>query len=151
MGAEQSSGGMSIGQLGHRPGLHVNVNLEGMTVGGVLFEAEHWVPGVVVGSGGDGTFATIEFDTPIGGGERRGLFGRRSGGQKWVQIDDPARIRTLELDEVHPEGVPDEIAELVRSGKRLEAIKRYRALNGATLDEARAYVAKLDPAPGQTD
>jgi ribosomal protein L7/L12 len=39
--------------------------------------------------------------------------------------------------------VPDEIAELVRVGKKKEAIKRYRALNGATLDEALAYIAKL--------
>jgi hypothetical protein len=142
---------MSIGQLGHRPGLHVSVNLAGMTVGGVLFSADEWVPGVVIGLGGDGTFVTIEFDTPVGVGARGGLFGRGSGGQKLVQIDDPARVRVLGLAEAHPEGVPDEIAELVRSGKQVEAIKRYRALNGATLDEARAYVAQIDPGSGQAD
>ena len=100
MGAEQSSGGMSIGQLGHRPGLHVNVNLEGMTVGGLLFGTEEWVPGVVIGSGGDGTFATIEFDTPIGGGARRGLFRRGSGGQSGFRSTTPPvcgrwRLRTF--------------------------------------------------------
>ena len=143
MSEQQPSGGMSIGQLGHHVGLHVRVNLARMTVGGVSFGPEQWVPAVVIGSGGDGTFVTIKFDTPIGGGERRGLFHRESSGQKWVQIDDPARVRPLKLGEVHPGGVPDEIIELVRSGKRLEAIKRYRALNGATFDEARAVIASL--------
>jgi hypothetical protein len=128
MDAQHPSEGMSIGQLGHHPGLHVNLNLEGRTVGGVFFDAEQWVPGTVIGSGGDGTFVTIKFDTPIGGGERGGVFRRESHGQKWVQIDDPARVRPLELEEAHPGGVPDEIVELVRSGKKLEAIKRYRAL-----------------------
>ncbi len=135
--------GMSIGQLGHHPGLHVTVNLEGKTVGGVLSENELWVSGVVVGSGGDGNYATIKLDTPIGGGERGGLFRRESRGQDLVQIDDPRRVRAVELADVHPEGVPPEILELVRAGKKLEAIKRYRALNGATLDEARAAIAKL--------
>lgn len=143
MGEPQPSGGMSIGQLGHHVGLHVQVNLAGMTVGGLSFGAEQWVPGVVLGLGGDGTFVTIKFDTPISGGERRGLFHRESAGQKWVQIDDPARVRPRELDEVHPGGVPGEIIELARAGKNLEAIKRYRALNGATLDEARAVIASL--------
>jgi hypothetical protein len=31
---------------------------------GVFFEAEQWAPGVVVGSGGDGTLVTIKLDTP---------------------------------------------------------------------------------------
>jgi ribosomal protein L7/L12 len=60
-----------------------------------------------------------------------------------VAVDDPARIRPADLADVHPGGVPEEIIALVRAGKKLEAIKRYRALNGATLDEARAFIAKL--------
>jgi hypothetical protein len=143
MSEQQPSEGMSIGQLGHRPGLHVSVNLQGKKIGGEPFEAEHWVPAVVVGSGGDGTFVTIKLDTPLGGGERHGLMRRESRGEDLVSIDDPARIRVAELAEAHPDGVPEEIVELARAGKTLEAIKQYRALNGATLDEARAFIAKL--------
>ena len=143
MEAEQPSDAMTIGQLGHHPGLHVSVNLEGKTIGGTLLQGEHWVPGVVVGSGGEGTYVAIELDTPIGGGERGGLFRREARGQSLVQIDDPGRVRPLQLADAQPGGVPDEIRELVHAGKTLEAIKRYRALNGATLDEARAFIATL--------
>ena len=143
MEAQTPSDAMTIGQLGHHPGLHVSVNLEGKTIGGVLLPGEQWVAGVVVGSGGDGTYVTIELDTPIGGGEAGGLFRRESRGQSLVQIDDPARVRAFELADAQPGGVPDEIRELVQAGKKLEAIKRYRALNGATLDEARAFIATL--------
>jgi hypothetical protein len=101
------------------------------------------VPGVVVGLGALGDSLTIKLDTPIGGGERRGLLHRESHGQDTISVDDPTRVRAQELTDVQPGGVPDEIAELARAGKTLEAIKRYRALNGATLDEARAYIAKL--------
>ncbi len=86
---------------------------------------------------------TIQLDSPLGGGGAHGLLRRESRGQDLVSVDDPARVRPQELAEVHPAGVPDEIAELVRAGKTVEAIKRYRALNGATLDEARAFIAKL--------
>jgi hypothetical protein len=134
---------MTVGQLGHHPGLHVSVNLGGKTIDGTLLQGEQWFPGVVVGSGGDGTYVTIELDTPIGGGERGGLLRRESRGQSLFQIDDPARVRPQELADVAPGGVPDEIRELVQAGKTLEAIKRYRALNGATLDEARAFIATL--------
>ena len=128
----QPPGGMTIGQLGHRPGLHVEVNVEGSAFGGMFVASEQWVPGVVVGLGGDGTYVTIAFDTPVGGGK-----------QTLIQVDDPARVRPLELAEVNPGGVPDSIIQLVRAGKQLEAIKQYRALNGATLDEARAVIAQL--------
>jgi ribosomal protein L7/L12 len=86
---------------------------------------------------------TLPLDTPIGGTERHGLLHRGSHGQDMVSVDDPARVRPSELADVAPAGVPDEIVELVRAGKTTEAIKRYRALNGATLDEARAFIAKL--------
>jgi hypothetical protein len=143
MEAQQPSDGMSIGQLGHHAGLHVSVNLEGKMVGGTLSENELWVPGVVAGAGGDGTYVTIKLDTPVGAGERGGRFRRESRGQDLVQIDDPRRVRAVELADAHPEGVSPEILELIRAGKKLEAIKQYRALNGATLDEARAAIAKL--------
>jgi hypothetical protein len=60
-----------------------------------------------------------------------------------VSIDDPDRIRPKDLSDVHPDGVPQEIVELVQAGKTNKAILRYRELNGATLDEARAAIAKL--------
>jgi hypothetical protein len=134
---------MSIGQLGHHVGLHVLVNLEGRTVGGVLFEAEQWVPGVVVGLSALGDYVTIELDDSIGGTEGHGLFHRGSHGQDMLSVDDPAKIKPMTLDEAQPGGVPDEIVELVRAGKTVEAIRRYRDLNGATLDEARAAIARL--------
>ena len=39
-------------------------------------------------------------------------------------------------------GVPPDIAELARSGKTIEAIKRYRALTGASLHQAQEAVAR---------
>ena len=143
MDAQQPSEGMSIGQLGHRPGLHVSVNLEGKTVGGALVAGEQWVPGVVVGLSALGDAVTIELDAHLSGEERRGLFHRKAPTPDRVMIDDPNRVRPATLGELQPDGVPDEIVELVRAGKTLEAIKRYRALNGATLDEARAAIARL--------
>jgi hypothetical protein len=131
MDAQPPTAQMSIGQLGHHPGLHLTVNLEGKTVGGVLFEAEQWVPGVVVGLSASGDYVTIELDPPVGDA------------QKLISIDDPQRVRPLTLGEAQPGGVPADIVELVRAGKTLKAIKQYRALNGATLDEARAAIAKL--------
>ena len=132
---------MTIGQLGHHPGLHVEVNVEGRTIGGTLIEEERWLTGVVVGMGGDGTFVTIELDQHAGVPERHGLFGGAK--RDLIQIDDPARVRPKELEDVEPGGVPHEIVELVRAGKTLQAIKRYREINGATLDEARAAIEKL--------
>ena len=38
---------------------------------------------------------------------------------------------------------PPEVVELARSGRRLEAIRRYRELTGATPEEARAVVGAL--------
>lgn len=143
MGAEQPGARMSIGQLGHHVGLHVLVNLEGRTVGGVLFEAEQWAPGVVVGLSALGDYVTVKLDDPVGGTDGHGLFQPGSYGQDMLSVDDPAQIKPLTLDEAQPGGVPDEIAELVRAGKTVEAIRRYRELNGATLDEARAAIARL--------
>ena len=143
MRAQEQSGRGSLEQLGHHIGLHVTVNLEGKTVGGILCEGEQWVPGVIVGMGALSNSLTIKLDTPIGAGERHGILHRASHGQEMVSVDHPVRVRPQELAEVHPGGVPDEIVELARAGKTKEAIKRYRALNGATLDEARAFIAKL--------
>jgi ribosomal protein L7/L12 len=41
------------------------------------------------------------------------------------------------------EGVPEDVVELAREGKTLEAIKRYRELTGAGGDEAREVVAGI--------
>lgn len=114
MGAEQPSEGMSIGQLGHHVGLYVPVNLEGKTVGGVLFDSEQWVPGVVVGLSVLGDYVTVELDDPIGATEGHGLLHRGSHGQDRISVDDPAKIRAMTLDEAQPGGVPDEIVDLVR-------------------------------------
>jgi len=134
---------MTIGQLGHHPGLHVNVNLQGKRVGGILIGTEQWVPGVIVGAGALGDSVTIKLDTPIGGGDPSGPFHHSSKGEDMISVDDPARVRPLDLADVEPGGVPPEILELVRRGKTKEAILRYRALNGATLDEAQAFIAGL--------
>ncbi|MFV0129305.1 hypothetical protein ACLGI4_16615 [Streptomyces sp. HMX112] len=40
-----------------------------------------------------------------------------------------------------------QVAELVRQGKKIEAIKRYRTLTGADLIEAKAAVDRLDAQP----
>jgi ribosomal protein L7/L12 len=39
--------------------------------------------------------------------------------------------------------VPAEVRELARAGKRLDAVKRYRVLTGASLDVAQDVVSKL--------
>lgn len=135
---------MTIGQLGHHPGLHVCVNLEGKTIGGQFFALEQWVTGVVVGLSGRGDYVTVRLDEPVGGdGEAHGLFHRKDRGEDLVSIDDPLRVRPKELVDVAPGGIPQEIVDLVRAGKTLEALKAYRALNGASLDEAKAAIAKL--------
>jgi hypothetical protein len=134
---------MSIGQLGHHIGLHVSVNLVGKKVGDQLFGSDQWVQGVVVGLSGTGDYVTVKLDQPIGAGQGHGLLHRGSKGQDLVMFDDPTKVRALTMAEAAPGGVPDEIAELVRRGKTVQAIKRYRELNGATLDEARAAIANM--------
>ena len=127
--------------LRNHPGMHVEVNLEGKTVGGVECGAG-WVPGVIVATSALGTFLTVELDTPIGAGQPHGVLHRETKAQKLVSVElDNARPR--EPNEVMPDGVPDEIVQLVRAGKTVLAVKRYRQLNGATLDEARAAIRRL--------
>jgi ribosomal protein L7/L12 len=41
------------------------------------------------------------------------------------------------------EGVPEDVVELAKEGKTLEAIKRYREVTGAGGDEAREVVAGI--------
>jgi ribosomal protein L7/L12 len=40
-------------------------------------------------------------------------------------------------------GVPPEVKELVRAGKTLEALRRYREATGASLEQAKAVVLSL--------
>ena len=104
--------GASIGQLGHHIGLHVDVNLQGKTIGGLYCEAEQWVPGVIIGQGALGNSLTIKLDMPIGGGQRGGFLHRQSRGEDLIAIDDAARVRPRTLANVQPSGVPNEIVEL---------------------------------------
>ena len=143
MTSQDPSGEMTLAQLGHHIGLHITVNLQGKTVGGVFFEAEQWVPGVVVGLGALGDSLTIKLDAPIGGGERAGLLRRESRGQDMVAVDDAGRVRAMGTTGDGSAAAADEIRALVHAGKTKDAIKRYREINGATLDEARAYIATL--------
>jgi len=39
--------------------------------------------------------------------------------------------------------VPAEVVELARAGKRIDAVKQYRTLTGASLDVAQEVVSKL--------
>ena len=134
----------SLGQLGHRVGLHVAVNLQGMTVNGVGCDDECWVPGVVAGLSEAGTYLTIKLDEPADGdAESRGLLRRASRRQDLIETDDRARIRPKTLFEVMPGGVPDEIMQLARGRERVQVIKQYRALNGATYEEAQAWLRTL--------
>jgi hypothetical protein len=139
----QPSENMTIGQLGHHRGLRVTVDLRGMTIGGVFTGESRWVSGTIAGPGSDGSWLRIQLDVPIGGGERRGVFGRQQRAQDAVVIDDPARVRPLELPEDRRSGTEQDVAALVRAGKTLEAVKKYRAATGATMEEARAFIARL--------
>jgi hypothetical protein len=123
------------------PGLHVVANLEGMTIGGVPCGAGPGVPGVVVGRSGSGIYVTVKLDSPIGGGER-GLLGRTSHGEDMVSLE-PDRVEPRDPAEFGAVGVPDEVVALARAGKTLKAIKAYRAMNGATLNEAQAAIRDL--------
>jgi hypothetical protein len=58
----------------------------------------------------------------------------------------PAALISEKLDlpyENPGDGVPAEVVELARVGERIDAVKRYRALTGASLDVAHDVVSKL--------
>jgi ribosomal protein L7/L12 len=40
--------------------------------------------------------------------------------------------------------VPEDVVALARAGKTLEAVKRYREVSGATLDEAQAVIRDIN-------
>jgi hypothetical protein len=133
---------MTLAQLGHHVGLHVDVNLEGKTVGETFFDDEQWVPGRIVAVGALGNSLTIKLDTPVGGGSR-GFLGRRSHGEDMISVDDVARVRQVEATSGEDAALREEVASLLAEGKKLDAIARYRASSGATLEEARAFIARL--------
>jgi ribosomal protein L7/L12 len=56
-----------------------------------------------------------------------------------------ARVEKLGLPYENPNDaeVPAEVRELARAGKRIDAVKRYRILTGASLDVAQDVVSKL--------
>jgi hypothetical protein len=94
---------MSTGELLYPPGLRVHVNLEGETIAGIVFESEVWVPAEVLGAADDGTSVAVEFVSPIGDPQRRGLFARPTRPQTSFVIHDPDRVR-LVVDEDVPSG-----------------------------------------------
>ena len=126
------------------PGKHVDVNLEGKTVGGVFVESETWVTGVVVGTDSLGIRLTVELDVPYGGGQPHGLRKRPAEGQRLISIElDHARENAAAAEE--SQEIPESLVALARAGKDLKFVKAYRELNGATLDEARAVLHRLAP------
>jgi hypothetical protein len=133
---------MSIAQLGHHIGLHVSVNLVGKKVGGRLFASDHWVTAIVIAMSGEADYITVKLDEPISDGEAHGLL-RRSKGEDRVIFDDPAKVQAMNMDAGAESAALAEIAELVHRGKTVQAIRRYREMNGATLDEARAAIANM--------
>jgi hypothetical protein len=122
--------------------MHVEVDLAGMTVGGVACTAGPWRPGKIIGVGAGGLTLSVQLDTPIGGGVPHGLFRRPSPGQDMVAVE-PERARPIDPATVLPDGIPAEIVALAHAGKTTEAIRRYRALNGATLQEAQTAINRL--------
>jgi hypothetical protein len=126
----------------HHIGLHVDVNLKGKVVGGVPFESDNWVTGVIVGMGAVGHSLTVELDEEVGGGKPHGVLRRPASGQRLISVQ-PEQLRAKELSEVAPGGIPDDIVQLARAGKTVQAIKKYRALNGATFEEAQIAISKL--------
>lgn len=124
------------------PGLHISVDLGGTTQGGTFMEPGTTVTGVVVATDAMGVFLTVQLDTPVGGGQPHGVFGRPSKPVDLISVE-PSRATPIADAAVMPSGVPDEIVAMARAGKRLQAVKAYRALNGASLDEAQAWLHSL--------
>jgi len=61
-----------------------------------------------------------------------------------MTADDEPRLTEIEAQPaLGGRVVPEEIVALARSGRRLEAIQRYRALTNATIEEARLVVMAL--------
>jgi hypothetical protein len=122
-------------------GMHVEVNLEGLTIDGVV-GPPGWLPGVVIAVSALGTQPSITLDAPFGGGEPHGLLHRSSPGVDLVSVELD-RVRPIDPAKVLPDGIPQEIVDLAHAGKTKEAIKRYRMLNGASLQEAITAVNNL--------
>ncbi|MBV8461998.1 MAG: hypothetical protein JO368_01795 [Acidimicrobiales bacterium] len=56
---------------------------------------------------------------------------------------EPAQIGPSDSLEPGAMTVPEDVIALVHAGKTLEALKRYRALHGATLEEAQAVIRDI--------
>jgi hypothetical protein len=108
------------------PGMHVEVDLEGKTVGGQLCGPGPWLPGVVVGTDGLGITLTVQLDAPIGGHDL-------------VSVE-PACARPRDPAAFGADAIPQDVIALARAGKTAKAIKAYRKVNGATLQEAEAVI-----------
>jgi hypothetical protein len=125
----------------NHPGMHVEVNLEGLTIDGVV-GPPGWLPGVVIGVSALGSQPSVQLDTPIGGGVAHRLLHRPSPGVDLVSLEMD-RVRPIATAQAMPNGIPQEIIDLAHAGKTKEAIKRYRMLNGASLQEAITAVNNL--------
>ena len=64
---------------------------------------------------------------------------RQFAGQDLIAVE-PNHVEPKSSAEFGAVAVPEDIVALARAGKTLEAVKRYRALNGATLEEAQAVI-----------
>ncbi|HEX9031354.1 MAG TPA: hypothetical protein VF834_05875 [Streptosporangiaceae bacterium] len=111
------------------PGMHVEVDLAGMTVGGMPCGPGPWLPGVVVGTDGVGITLTVRLDAPVAG-------------QDMVSVEQ-ARARPRDPAAFGGDVIPAEVIALARAGKTAKAIKAYRQLNGASLAEAQAAIAGI--------
>lgn len=121
---------LSIGMdLRLHPGMHVEVDLAGMTVGGMPCGPGPWLPGVVVGTDGVGITLTVRLDAPVAG-------------QDMVSVEQ-ARARPRDPAAFGGDVIPAEVIALARAGKTAKAIKAYRQLNGASLAEAQAAIAGI--------
>jgi hypothetical protein len=70
----------------------------------------------------------------------------RTTNERLAHIEDQLVLisRTVGVDYApFSAGVPDEVLELAKAGKQLDAMKRYRELTGANMDQARDVVAGL--------
>jgi hypothetical protein len=98
-----------------------------MSVGpGQLDEVREFLEPIGAGSGPPPDHTPVDHRSPVEGGTS-------------ASLNEPADPTGLN---VRGAGLVD-VAELARSGQTLEAVKRYRALTGASYSEAQAYITTL--------
>jgi len=63
-------------------------------------------------------------------------------GQDSIMVERD-RVEPRDPADVGAVAVPEDVVALARAGKTLEAVKRYRMVSGATLDEAQAVIRDI--------